>query len=217
MAGGEQRVPVEDLRIVRSSRGGKSARGGTGRGWEGGEDEGEEQGGRTSRWPPWWPWWWPQRWLQRGTRYRRDQAVPKDNSQARPFLAGTGGGSGEAAPGLVVGEHPQQVISWVLISSLHRVRWVLTEGLEARSSGGLMSPRSLPSQLITPGRGDGGAVHLAPPPDAQPRGWSRGAGGAEPGKHVSKASLAPAQGSVLFFNLLWEKARKPPRDRAGMA
>lgn len=73
------------------------------------------------------------------------------------------GGSGEAAPSLVVGEHPQQVISWVLISSLHRVRWVLAEGLEARSSGGLMSPRSLPSQLITPGRGDGGAVHLAPP------------------------------------------------------
>lgn len=167
MAGGEQRVPAEDLRIVRSARGGKSARGGTGRGWEGDEDEGEEQGGRTGRWPrwwpPWWPWWWPQWWLQRGTWCRRDPAVPKDNSQARPFLAGTGGGSGEAAPSLVVGEHPQQVISWVLISSLHRVRWVLTEGLEARSSGGLMSPRSLPSQLITPGRGDGGAVHLAPP------------------------------------------------------
>lgn len=69
-----------------------------------------------------------------------------------------------AAPSLVVGEHPQQVISWMLISSLHRVRWVLTEGLEARSSGGLMSPRSLPSQLITPGRGDGGAGCAPRPP-----------------------------------------------------
>lgn len=53
---------------------------------------------------------------------------PQGQFPSPTFPCWHGGGSGEAAPGLVIGEHPQQVISWVLISSLH---WGAVSLLEA--------------------------------------------------------------------------------------
>lgn len=58
-----------------------------------------------------------------GGTWRSPRTIPKPDLS---LLAR--GGSGEAAPGLVIGEHPQQVISWVLISSLH---WGAVSLLEA--------------------------------------------------------------------------------------